>query len=150
MEIQRSEGTFKDDFELDTSQITKLAHTAATCDLQPSQADQPLRKKPSWMKATRVPDSASQPSGRPPRNSSDLETFAFAAEQGARGNNGGGTPQLHNRVPGDNGFNSQQQQQTAAPLQPQNGRPSTGEWQPAWKQKPQQEHTIVHRYSTSL
>ncbi len=154
MEIQRSESTFKEDFELDTTQITNMAFTT-TDDFQPSQADQPLRKKPAWMKNTRTPESASQPA----RNSHDLDSFRFSAEKAAGGNNGGGTPQLQTRMPGAlasqavaAGHQQQQQagpsygQHTGGPLKPMNGQHDSGNWQAPWQQKSQQERPYQHRY----
>jgi len=60
MEIQRSEGIFCEGFELDKSQITKLANTT-TNHFQPSQGNQPARKKTAWMKSTHAPEVATQP-----------------------------------------------------------------------------------------
>ena len=65
MEIQRSEGIFKEEFELDQSTIQNLAHTsAAAAETQPSQLDKGLRRKPDWMKFSET---------RPARNSGDLQ-----------------------------------------------------------------------------
>ena len=49
MSIQRAEGVFKEDFELDVSQI-KPQSRAPEGEFQPDQTEQPQRKKPSWMK----------------------------------------------------------------------------------------------------
>ncbi len=56
--IQRSKGTFCEDFQLDAFQLTNLGHTATRLaqtninDVQPSQGSQPARKKPVWTKST--------------------------------------------------------------------------------------------------
>ncbi len=49
--IQRSEGTFYENFQLDTLQFTKLAETTANV-FQPSEDNQPARKKPLQTKST--------------------------------------------------------------------------------------------------
>ena len=148
MEIQRSEGVFCEDFQLDESQITKLAHTTAS-DLQPSQSSQPARKKPSWMKSTHTPEIAAQPT----RNSGGLEAYRYNSdEKGAEGSGGGGTPQLPTRMSA--GFASQsaaeggQQQQLDAggPLKTLNGQHGTQQFHPAFPRPPLRNH----RYVTDL
>lgn len=159
MEIQRSEGTYKEDFELDASQITKLAHVA-TDDFQPSQADQPLRKKPSWMsRTTHTPETASQPR----RDSSNFASYKFdPAEKGAEGDGGGGggTPQLQTRMSGGaasqsvrmGGQQPQQagpphgvglQQHAGGPLRNSNGQHSSNQHKPDWPTV----HKHDHRYA---
>ena len=161
MKVQRLEGTFREDFELDPGQIMSLA-PAPTSDQQASQADQPMRKKPAWMKNTRTPEPAPQP----PRHSGELNAFRFSAEKGAEGQGGGGgTPQLQTRMPGGaqpagvgvqhhaapsfafNGHQQQQQHYAGQPLHQLNGQHHQGEWKPDWQQKPQQEPAYQHRYS---
>jgi len=48
---QRSQGTFCEDFQLDTNHITKLGHSTTNV-FQPSKDNQPARKKPLWTKST--------------------------------------------------------------------------------------------------
>lgn len=65
MEIQRAEGIFKEEFELDQSTIQKLAHTsAAAADTQTSQLNKGPRRAPEWFKSSETP---------PARNSGHLQ-----------------------------------------------------------------------------
>ncbi|DBB09457.1 TPA: hypothetical protein ACH3X3_15274 [Trebouxia sp. C0006] len=137
MEIQRSEGVFCEDFQLDESQITKLVNTTAS-DFQPSQSNQPARKKPSWMKSTHTPEVAAQPT----RNSGGLEAYRFNSDEKG---GGGGTPQLPTRLP--TGFapqsateGGQQQQHAGDPLKTLNGQHSTQQFHPAFPRPPIREH----------
>lgn len=50
VQIQRSKGTFCEDFQPDAFQLTNLGHTING--FQPSQGNQPARKKPVWTKST--------------------------------------------------------------------------------------------------
>ena len=143
MEIQRSEGVFCEDFQLDESQITKLVNTTAS-DFQPSQSNQPARKKPSWMKSTHTPEVAAQPT----RNSGGLEAYRFNSDEKG---GGGGTPQLPTRLPTDFAPQSateggQQQQHAGDPLKTLNGQHSTQQFHPAFPRPPIREH----RYSTDV
>jgi len=49
--IQRSKGTFCEDFQLDAFQLTNLGHSTTDV-FQPSKDNQPARKKPLWTKST--------------------------------------------------------------------------------------------------
>ncbi len=144
MEIQRSEGIFCEDFQLDESQITKLAHTTAS-DFQPSQDNQPARKKPSWMKSTHAPEVATQPT----RNSGGFEAYRFNSdEKGAEGGGDGGTPQLPTRMsagfaPQSAGQGGQQQQHAGGPLKTLNGQHGTQQYYPAFPRPPPREHRYI-------
>ncbi|DBA92021.1 TPA: hypothetical protein ACH3X2_14247 [Trebouxia sp. C0005] len=93
MEIQRSEGIFCEEFQLDESQINKLANTTAT-DVQPSQGNQPARKKPAWMRNTHVPEVAAQPV----RNSGSFNEYRFNSDE--KDTEGGGGGIHHSCLPG--------------------------------------------------
>ena len=49
--IQRSKGTFCEEFQLDAFQLTNLGHNTTDV-FQPSKDNQPVRKKPLWTKST--------------------------------------------------------------------------------------------------
>ena len=69
MEIQRSEGIFKEEFELDKASIQSLTHSnAGPTDLQPSQAlgGPSKRIMPASIRSTDTP-------GPPARNSSGFQ-----------------------------------------------------------------------------
>ena len=118
MEIQRSEGIFCEDFQLDESQITKLANTT-TNDLQPSQGNQPARKKTAWMKSTHAPEVATQPT----QNSSGFDAYAPKSDE--KGTEGGEGPRhLPTRTPAgfvsrSAGKRGHQQQHAGGPLNEQ-------------------------------
>ncbi len=122
--VQRSKNLSCEVFELDMSQITKLASITAS-DLQPSQGIHPARKKPSWMKSTHAPEVAAQPT----HSSRSFDAYKRSSnEKGAKGDGGGGggTPHLLSRLPP--GFAPQsarkrgeQQQHAGGPLKTLNG-----------------------------
>ena len=68
MEIQRSEGVFKEEFELDKALIQSLAPSTAA---PPSQAaaPAPMRSQPAWMKGK----GSTTPAGQPARNSGGFQ-----------------------------------------------------------------------------
>ena len=73
MEIQRSEGIFKEEFELDKASIQSLTHSSAgPTDLQPSQAlgGPPKRIMPPSMRSTDTP-------GQPARNSGSFQVHTM-------------------------------------------------------------------------
>ena len=70
MEIQRSEGIFKEEFELDKASIQSLTHSSAgPTDLQPSHAGPSIRIMPASMRSTHTPPSG----GQPARNSGSFQ-----------------------------------------------------------------------------
>lgn len=74
MNVQRAEGVFKEDFELDASRI-KPQQQAVGNDFQADPSDQPQRKKPAWMR----PADATAPAGTQPlRNSGGFHDFRFS------------------------------------------------------------------------
>ncbi|KAL0036005.1 hypothetical protein WJX77_011116 [Trebouxia sp. C0004] len=162
MEIQRSEGIFCEIFELDMSQITKLAHTTVS-DFQPSQGNQPARKKPTWIKSTHAPEIATQPTC----NSGGFGAYRFKSD--GKGTEGGeGTPHLPTRAPAgfasqSAGVRGQQQQQHAGhgeALKTLNGQHGTSsaegnEWRQAQlaangraQMTPRQHHSGAEKPST--
>ena len=72
MEIQRSEGIFKEEFELDKASIQSLTHSSAGADLQPSQAlgGAPKRMMPASMRSTDT-------LGQPARNSGGFQVHTI-------------------------------------------------------------------------
>ena len=93
MGFQQLEGIFCESFELDKSQITKLANTTNN-DLENSQGNQPARKKPAWMKSTHAPEVATQPT----HNSSGFDAYGPSSDE--KDTEGGeGTLNLPTRTP---------------------------------------------------
>ena len=145
--VQRSKNLFCEVFELDMSQITKLASITAS-DLQPSQGIHPTRKKPSCMKSTHAPEVAAQPT----HSSRSFDAYRRSSnEKGAKGDGGGGTPHLLSRMPA--GFapqsarkRGQQQQHAGGPLKTVNGQHGTQQSHPAFPQPPHPEF----RYNAEL
>ncbi|KAA6425593.1 MAG: hypothetical protein FRX49_04490 [Trebouxia sp. A1-2] len=91
----------KQNFELDESQITKLANTTAS-DFQPSQGNQPARKKPSWMKTTHAPEVATEPT----HNTGGFDAYRHSSdEKGTEEGRGEGTTHVPTRTSA--GFASQ-------------------------------------------
>ncbi len=124
MEVQRSEGIFCEGFELDESQITKLAHTTNN-DLEPSQGNQPARKKTAWMKSTHAPEIATQPT----HNSSGFDAYGPSSDEKGT-ERGKGTLHLPTRTPAgfapqSAGKRGQQQQHAGDPLKTLNGQNDT-------------------------
>ncbi len=139
MEIHRSEGIFCEGFELDESQITKLTNTTTNDFFQPSQGNQPARKKPSWMKSTHAPEVAAQPT----LDSSGFDAYRPSSDE--KGTEGGeGTPHVPTRTSAgfasqSAGMRSQQQQHTGGPLKTLNGQHGTQQFHPAFPQPPHRE-----------
>lgn len=80
MQVQRTEGVFKEDFELDTSRI-KPHQQAADAEFQPDQGDQPQRKKPAWMR----PANTTPPTGTQAfRDSGGFQDFRFSGGSGEK------------------------------------------------------------------
>ena len=82
MEVQRSEGSFQEDFELDTGRILSLAaHTAA--EAEPSPVNQSKRPKPSERGNLDWPMRRSGGATQTPpcRNSGGFDEFRFSAEK---------------------------------------------------------------------
>lgn len=73
MEIQRSEGTFKEEFELDKASILSLTHSAGPTHMQPSQGHGGPSKRmmPASWRSTDTPPSGSQPA----RNSGGFQVL---------------------------------------------------------------------------
>lgn len=70
MEIQRSEGIFREEFELDKALIQSLTHSsAAATDFQAGQGGPSKRIMPASMRTTDTPPSA----GQPARNSGGFQ-----------------------------------------------------------------------------
>ena len=138
MEIQRSEGIFCEDLELDEGQITKLANTTNN-DLQPSQGNQPARKKTAWMKSTHAPEVATQPTHK----SSGFDTYGPSSDE--KGTEGGeGTLHLPERMPAgfapqSAGKRGQQQQHAGGPLKTLNGQHGTQQMLSAFLKTPPRE-----------
>ncbi|KAL3148977.1 hypothetical protein ABBQ32_001833 [Trebouxia sp. C0010 RCD-2024] len=160
MEIQRSEGIFREEFELDKALIQSLTHSsAAATDFQAGQGGPSKRIMPASMRTTDTPPSA----GQPARNSGGFQAFRYSAEKAQDGQNGGLTPQLQTRMPvahtgaaaGQqqqggtvNGFVQQRQQQLrpgGGPLQPCNGQQTSVPWKAPWQQEVSK--PIQHRSS---
>ena len=94
-------GLVLQNFELDESQITKLANTTAS-DFQPSQGNQPARKKPSWMKTTHAPEVATEPT----HNTGGFDAYRHSSdEKGTEEGRGEGTTHVPTRTSA--GFASQ-------------------------------------------
>ena len=88
MEAQRSEGSFREDFELDTGRILSLAaHTAA--EAEPSPVNQSKRPKPSERGHLDWPMRRSGGATQTPpcRNSGGFDEFRFSAEKRGDGTN---------------------------------------------------------------
>lgn len=80
MQLQRAEGVFKEDFELDTSRI-RPHQQAVEAEFQPDHSEQPQRKKPAWMRpANTTPPSGSQPA----RDSGGFQDFRFSGGSGEK------------------------------------------------------------------
>ena len=88
MEVQRSEGSFREDFELDTGRIL-AAHTAT--EAEPSPVNQSKRPKPSERGKLDWPMRRSGGSTQTPpcRNSGGFDEFRFSAEKHGDGTHNG-------------------------------------------------------------
>ena len=81
MQVQRAEGVYREEFELDTSQINPQQLASMQTD-QTDQPVQPQRKKPAWMK----PAADTTPPTNPPaqRNSGGFQDYRYSGGSGDR------------------------------------------------------------------